>query len=165
METLPARILPSLTRAAELRASGSSWAKVAQELGRSAETCRHWPRRYPATWRRLYRQAAAEGAAEGGAEAHVRLRMLIRHDDPRISLRAAALLQRAWEEQMRREDRDDRPEPGPVAADVAEFARYLKGLTDDQLAKLLADFLARRPAAAAGPAAGTGDPPGPGVPE
>jgi hypothetical protein len=49
---------------------------------------------------------------------------------------------------MDREDRMERSEPARVAAELAEFAKYLKGMTDDQLARHLADFLARRPAAA-----------------
>jgi hypothetical protein len=65
---------------------------------------------------------------------------------------------------MDREDRMERPDPARVAAELAAFAQYLKGMTDDQLARHLAAFLARRPAAPARSAPGTTDPPGPAQP-
>jgi hypothetical protein len=161
METPSSKLLPLITLAAELRAGGSSWVKVAEQVERGAETCRQWPRRYPELWRQLYREAIGQRSAEAAAEAQLYLRKLVRDDDPRISLKAAELLQRGWENHMDREDRMERPDPARVAVEIAEFAKYLKGMTDDQLARHLADFLARRPSAAAGPAPGTADPPGP----
>jgi hypothetical protein len=44
----------------------------------------------------------------------------------------------------------ERPDPARVAAELAAFAKYLKGMTDDQLARHLADFLARRPSGGKG---------------
>jgi hypothetical protein len=41
-----------MTEAAELQAAGTSWAEVAEQVQRSAETCRQWPRLYPELWRR-----------------------------------------------------------------------------------------------------------------
>ena len=139
-----------LTLAAELRAGASSWVTVAEHVQRSAETCRQGPRLYPELWRRLYREAIGQRTAEAAVEAQLYLRKRVRHDDPRISLRAAQLLQRGWEEHMDREDRLERPDPGRGAAEVAAFAKYLKGMTDDQLARHLADFLARRPSGGKG---------------
>jgi hypothetical protein len=118
---------------------------VAEHVRRSAETCRQWPRLYPELWRRRYREAIGQRTAEVAVEAQLYLRKRVRHDDPRISLRAAQLLQRGWEDHRDREDRRERPDPARVAAERAEFARYLKGMTADQLARHLADFLARRP--------------------
>jgi hypothetical protein len=146
METPSPKLLPLLTRAAELRAGASSWVTVAEHVRRSPETCRQGPRLYPELWRRLYREATGQRTAE----AQLYLRKRVRHDDPKISLRAAQLLQRGWEEPMDREDRLERPDPARVAAEVAEFAKYLKGMTDDQLARHLADFLARRPSGGKG---------------
>jgi hypothetical protein len=139
-----------LPRAAELRAGASSWVTVAEHVRRSPETCRQWPRLYPELWRRLYREALGQRTAEAAVEAQLYLRKRVRHDDPRISLRAAQLLQRGWEDHMDREDRMERPDPARLAAELAEFAKYLKGMTDDQLARHLADFLARRPSGGKG---------------
>jgi hypothetical protein len=47
METPSSKLLPLITRAAELRAGSSSWGTVAEHVRRSAETCRPWPRLYP----------------------------------------------------------------------------------------------------------------------
>jgi hypothetical protein len=139
-----------LTRAAELRAGASSWLKFAEHVRRSAETCRQGPRLYPELWRRRYREAIGQRTAEAAVEAQLYLRKRVRHDDPRISLRAAQLLQRGWEEHRDREDRLERPDPARLAAELAESARYLKGMTDDQLARHLADFLARWPSGGKG---------------
>jgi len=98
METPSSKLLPLITRAAELRAGASSWVKVAEHVRRSAETCRQWPRLYPELWRRLYREALGQRTAEAAVEAQLYLRKLVRHDDPKISLRAAQLLQRGWED-------------------------------------------------------------------
>jgi hypothetical protein len=164
METPSSKLLPLITLAAELRAGASSWVTVAEHVHRSAETCRQWPRLYPELWRRLYREAIGQRTAEAAGEAQLILRKLVRSDDPKISLRAAQLLQRGWEDHMDREDRLERPDPARLAAELAEFAKYLKGMTDDQLARHLADFLACRPTAPAGSAPGTADPPGPAQP-
>src|SRR5262249_7289000 len=118
----------------------------------------------PELWRRLYREAIGQRTAEAAVEAQLYLRQRVRHDDPRISLRAAQLLQRGWEEHRDREDRLERPEPARLAAALAEFAQSVKAMPDDALARPVAVFLARRPAAPAGAAPGTADPPGPAQP-
>jgi hypothetical protein len=100
MQTPSAKRLLLITLAAERRAGASSWVKVAEHVQRSAETCRQWPRLYPELWRRLYREAMGQRTAEAAVEAQLYLRKLVRHDDPRISLRAAQLLQRGWEDHM-----------------------------------------------------------------
>jgi hypothetical protein len=154
-----------LTVAAELRAGGSSWSKVGETVGRSPETCRQWARRYPDVWNRLYRDAERHLIAEAGAEARTRLRLMLRDADARVALAAAQFLLRARDTQRTREEDAERPDPSRVAAEIAEFVRYLKGLSEAQLATLLNDFLARRDAAAAGADPGAADPPGPQQPQ
>jgi hypothetical protein len=85
METPSAKLLPLLTRAAELRARASSWVKVAEHVRRSPETCRQWPRLYPELWRRRYREARGQRTAEAAVEAQLYHRKLVRHDDPRTA--------------------------------------------------------------------------------
>jgi hypothetical protein len=160
METPSPSLLPLLTTAAELRAAGGSWAKVAEQVGRSAETCRHWPRRFPKTWQGLYRDAENHLIAEGGAEARTILRQLLRAKETKVALAAAQLLLRCRDQQRTQEKQAERPSPSQLATEITEFAKFLKGLTDAQLASHLNDFLAHRGAAAGG-AAGTPDPPGP----
>lgn len=165
MEHLTTTLLSQLTAAAELRAGGSSWAKVGEQLGRSPETCRQWVRRYPDTWKRLYREAERQFIAEAGAEARTSLRRMLRDAEDRIALAAAQFLLRSRDTQRMREEQAERPDPAQLAAEIAEFARYLKGLPDAQLAAHLDDFLAQRQATAAGADPGAPDPPGPPLPQ
>src|SRR4030081_3760848 len=53
-----------LAVAAQLAANGKSWDKIAQAVGRSAETCRRWPQRYPDEWDRVYRGARIQFLCE-----------------------------------------------------------------------------------------------------
>src|SRR5436305_8849620 len=78
-----------LARAAELRAAGASWAKIAAEVGRAVKTCSQWPSLYPAWWGQLLRAAEDRLSAESGAEARVVLRKLLRSEDEKIVLAAA----------------------------------------------------------------------------
>jgi hypothetical protein len=165
METSPPSLLPLLTTAAELRAAGGSWLKVAEQVGRSAETCRHWPRRFPETWRRLYRDAENHLIAEAGAEARTILRQLLRATEAKVALAAAQLLLRCRDQQRSQEEQAERPSPSQIATEITELAKFLKGLTDAQLATHLDDFLAHRHSPAVGTTAGTPDRPGPQQPE
>src|SRR5262245_37829049 len=100
METLPSSLLPLMTAAADLRAAGKSWAQIGEEVNRSAETCRHWPRRYPHAWRQLYREAEGHFTAEASVEARAYLRKLLRSKDDRIVLGASRLLLQCRHNQM-----------------------------------------------------------------
>jgi hypothetical protein len=160
METLSPTLLALLTIAAELRAAGGSWPKVGEHVGRSPETCRQWSRRYPEAWRRLYREAETHLIAEAGAEARTILRQLLRAKESKVALTAAQMLLRSRDAQRAQEEQAERPSPERVAAEITEFARFLKGLTDAQFTAQLDDFLARRNAPAAG-AARAPDSPGP----
>ena len=40
----------AIIAAAELRSRGANWRSISENLQRSAETCRQWPRRYPDIW-------------------------------------------------------------------------------------------------------------------
>lgn len=153
-----------LTRVAELRANGSSWVKVGEKLGRSAETCRKWPRRYPEEWRRVYRQAEGHLTMQGSAEAMLVHRSLLQSANERVRLAAANTLNSKRQMEIAREERAARPLTASLSPEIAQFITLLKGLTHDQFEKYLADLVARyaREAAsggAAGPAA-----PGPAQP-
>src|SRR5438105_111965 len=92
MTTTRADLARLLTRAAELRAGGSSWDHVAEKLGRSIATCRRWPHKYADLWRRAYATAARERLAEGGAEGLRKLRELLRSGDDKTRQAAAKAL-------------------------------------------------------------------------
>jgi hypothetical protein len=165
METPPTSLIPLLSIAAELRAGGSSWAAVGEEVKRDPETCRHWPRRYPQTWCRLYLQAEGHVIAEAGADARMRLRILVRGNDPKLSLPAAQILLRSSDHHRAVELQADRPTAAQVSVEITEFVKYIKGLNDAQLTAHLDDFLARRAAGAGGDPAGAAPAPGEKRPE
>jgi transposase len=75
--------------AAELRASGSSWAQVAKRLRCRPATCRRWAQRYPDEWRRAYAAAVAERDAETEAESIFKLRELLRDENVKMQREAA----------------------------------------------------------------------------
>jgi hypothetical protein len=160
-ETVPDSLLPLLTTAAELRASGHSWTKVGEDLNRSPETCRHWPLRFPETWRRLYRRAQGHVIAEAGAEARAYLRKLLRGAEARYVLGAAQALLRCEENERSREERAERTNPPEGSAEIPEFVRHLKGMTAAQLAALIDDYLALVRPAVEATAAGGPEPPAP----
>src|SRR5262245_51993593 len=121
-----------LVRAAELRAGGTVWETVAATVGRSVDTCRRWPRKYPDLWRRAYGAAARENLAGGGAEGLRMLRALLRSEDEKVKRDAARVLATLFARARRsRRLHGPAPEADPLSA-VAE------ALTDDQLRALLA---------------------------
>jgi hypothetical protein len=69
-------LMKLIAQAAHLRATGLSWETVAKQVGRSAETCRHWPIRYLEEWDQLFRFADAELTVEGASEARFYMRKL-----------------------------------------------------------------------------------------
>src|SRR5205823_5367444 len=70
-----------LSRAAELRAGGSTWDAVAAKLNRSADTVRRWPALDPDRWQAALRAAERRLVAEAGAESVLVLRTLLRSED------------------------------------------------------------------------------------
>jgi hypothetical protein len=164
MESPSDDLLPLLSVAAELRAGGTSWAKVGQQVERSPETCRQWPRHYPDTWRRLYLATFCRLNIEAGTSARSAVQNLLAHPDPKIVLAAGNLLARITDLELARQDRADRLALGPPPEVVAAH-NQLKEIPDAQLAARVAHCLALLARPDAGAAAGTGAPPGPPQPQ
>jgi hypothetical protein len=85
-------VLSNLREAAELRVGGHSWEAVGDKLGRSPETCRHWPLTYSEQWQALYHAAEERLINEAGAEAVLVLRQLLRSEDEKVRRDVAKLL-------------------------------------------------------------------------
>ncbi|HJZ91664.1 MAG TPA: hypothetical protein VKE40_12390 [Gemmataceae bacterium] len=77
-----------LATAAEIRAVGHPWEAVAKKVNRRAKTCRGWPGKYPTEWQALYRQVEERRFEETSKEAHSYLINLLRHEDPKVKLKA-----------------------------------------------------------------------------
>jgi hypothetical protein len=141
-----------LAVAAHLAATGKSWDKIGQAVGRSAETCRRWPQRYPEDWDRLYRQSRIQYLSElSRAAAGVVASLLTSKNDwLRFSagrflvgneLRLLLLKQRlAAAEPAGNPPADP---PGPTS-DPHRFADYLVTLNEQQLAQQTDDLLQLR---------------------
>src|SRR5262245_38911322 len=138
MEKPPARLIPLLTAAADLRAAGGSWAKAADKVQRDAETCRHWPRRYPDAWKRLYRQAEDLMLHQAGAEAVATLRGLLVDPDSKVRLGASRALLRA---QAGARALEGPPGPEPPDDGFRAYLPYLKSLSDAELVARVRSYL------------------------
>src|SRR5262245_27945950 len=138
MEKPPARLIPLLTAAADLRAAGCSWATVADKPQRDADTCRHWPRRYPDAWKRLYRQAEDLMLHQAGAEAVATLRGLLVDPDPKVRLGASRALLRA---QAGARALEGPPGPEPPDDGFRAYLPYLRTLSDAELVARVRSYL------------------------
>ncbi len=122
MTALSPEMARLLADAADLRAAGNSWDAVADRLGRSPDTCRRWPARYPAAWTDLYHRAERRQAEEARAEATAILRTQLRAKDDKAQRDAAkALLTSA-----RRRD------PAPASA-TDPISDYISSLPADHV--------------------------------
>lgn len=115
-----------LLQAAELRAKGGSWEAVAELVGEPEQVCSGWPALYPSLWRRLFRAARRRMKQECRAEAQHTLRTLLRSAQEQTRLAAAQALLKALA--------ITKAEPAPsVDTDLAEYAREVRGYSDEQL--------------------------------
>jgi hypothetical protein len=74
------------------RASGMSWKAVSEEIGRSARSCRSWPRMYPDLWMQFVRQAQVEVLANLSISAVRMLKKSLRSKNERTQLNTAKFL-------------------------------------------------------------------------
>src|SRR5262249_44684509 len=90
---LPPQELRALVHlAAQLRATGNSWEKVAKQVGRSARTCRHWPLTYADFWHRVFLKTELQFIAAAANDAITLLRSQLVLPDAKISQGAARCL-------------------------------------------------------------------------
>jgi hypothetical protein len=129
--------LPSgrrLRAAAESRAAGNAWEKVALDAGRPLAVVREWPKRYPTVWRKAFAEAARRSLAEATAEAVVVLRKQLRSKSEK-SVREAGLklvqIRVALEKVARTADDTNPSDSPPGYAD--RLLASVRGMTDEQL--------------------------------
>jgi hypothetical protein len=84
-----ASTLARITRAAEMRAGGSSWPAIAKALSCSPRVCTRWPTDYPDLWAQLYAEALAERDDAAEAESIRALRAMLRQADVKLQREAA----------------------------------------------------------------------------
>ena len=121
-------ILKSMRLAAEWRATGMSWDRIAAKLRRSPRSCRAWRELYAEIWNRLFRAAEERLMSDTSTEAYLMLRKLSCHEDPRVARDASMYLHRLGTER----EHETKTEDAPADHDVA-------------LAKHFIDFFRKNP--------------------
>ncbi len=127
----PAR---SLRTAAELRALGNAWEKVAAEVGHSVKVVKAWPRRYPTQWAKAFDAAVRLALAEATAEAVLVLRKQLRSDDERSAREASLKLvqvRTALDKAARPAKGDTQRANPPGYAD--RLLAHIRGMTDEEV--------------------------------
>ncbi len=134
--TTPARPPAALVRtAADLRAAGNAWERIAGEVNRPLADVRAWPQQYPAVWRKALVAAERRTLAEATAEAVTQLRKLLRSDEPKVICDAGMKLvqiRALMERTRRRPATAKQPTSPPGYAD--RLLALVRGMTDEQLA-------------------------------
>ncbi|MCU0706069.1 MAG: hypothetical protein MUF18_19070 [Fimbriiglobus sp.] len=134
---MPSR--PSLARlvrlAAELRAAGNAWEKIAADVDRPVKVVREWPRRFPAQWRRAFAIHERRMLAEATSEAVVVLRQQLRSKDEKTAREAGVkLVQVRTMLEKARGPKAEKPKSKsspPGSAD--RLLAILRGMTDEEL--------------------------------
>jgi hypothetical protein len=142
-----------IAKAAELRASGSSWDAVAAGVSRASDTVRRWPALYPGPWQKAFRAAERQFVAEATAEAVLILRKHLRSDDEKISQDAAERLIQLRVALARRTRSMKRDASALPTGELQRVAAYLETLPDAERNQILDDLVteavAERPATGA----------------
>jgi transposase len=174
-------LMKLIAQAAHLKASGLSWEAIAKELGRSAETCRQWPLRFPEEWDRFFRFADEGLTTEGASEARFYMRKLLRSDNPKYCHAAAQSLMRYRIEQTRAQSKLRRAakeeEDDEETSEAVRILKFAKQMSTEEIEQLLDRHYEKRhaegerlkessgekqsPEPSPVPADGTGDPPKP----
>lgn len=127
----PARLLRT---AAELRALGNAWEKVAAEVGQPAKVVKSWPQRYPARWGQAFDAAVRQTLAEATAEAVLVLRKQLRSDDEKSAREASLKLvqvRTALDKATRPAKGDPQRATPPGYAD--RLLAHIRGMTDEEV--------------------------------
>ena len=121
--------------AAELRAAGNAWERVAEDVGRPLAEVRTWPQRFPTRWRKAIETAVRLTLTESTAEAVLMLRMQLRSKDEK-SVREAGMrlvqIRVALEKLYAATDADKPSDSPPGYAD--RLLALVRGMTDEELA-------------------------------
>lgn len=125
----------SIRLAAELRAAGNAWEKIAKDVGRPLADVRTWPQRFPTRWRKAIEAAERRTLAESTAEAVLVLRKQLRSEDEK-SVREAGMklvqIRVALEKLYAATETDKSSDSPPGYAD--RLLALVRGMTDEELA-------------------------------
>ena len=83
------RLLHVIQRAAEMKASGSSWQSIATASKRTLKTVKEWPQIHADLWQELFAKYEKQFLEEATAESVIALRKQLRADAATVSIQAA----------------------------------------------------------------------------
>jgi hypothetical protein len=130
-----------LAQAAALRATGTSWKKIAATLNRDPNTVMHWPQRYPDEWARFRRLAEDHLTADAFGESVTSLRLLMRSENEKSRLAASVAVVKMRTEQRRLEVMQSRVgavrrsdgKPEALSTEGQQIAAFLDGMSMEQM--------------------------------
>jgi hypothetical protein len=130
-----------LAQAAALRASGTSWKKVAAMLNRDLNTVLHWPQRYPDEWARYLRLAEDHLTSDAFGESIMSLRHLMRSENEKSRLAASVAVVKMRTEQRKLEVMQSRSsavrrtdsKPQELSTDGQRIAAALDSMSMEQM--------------------------------
>jgi hypothetical protein len=133
-----------LAQAAALRASGTSWKKIAAALDRDLNTVLHWPQRYPDEWARYRRLAEDHLSADAFGESITSLRLLMRSENEKSRLSASVAVVKMRTEQRKLEVMQSRGstarrsdgKPQELSTDGQRIAAVLDGASMEQMQEM-----------------------------
>lgn len=120
--------------AAELKALGNCWEKIAADVGRPLKVVKTWPQRYPARWGPAFDAAVRQTLADATAEAVVTLRKQLRSEDAKTVREAGLKLVQvlaALDKATRPAKGDTQRTPPPGYAD--RLLAHIRGMTDEEV--------------------------------
>jgi hypothetical protein len=138
------RVQQRLRRMAQLRAAGAGWAAVAEQTGWKAAACEALAARYPACWGRLLRGCLRVRVLEVAAEALAVLRAALREGEWPARRATAATLAQYLRLLQGKPSRARSEPPAEADEELLAMVRFLKGLSDADVERLVDDWLERR---------------------
>ncbi len=128
------RTLHDMELAAELRAAGATWETIGEKLKRHPNLVIRWTSLYREDWQRLSREAEARIAQQGTNESRAAMRLMLRHKNSKVRIRAVDQLTKLLRAEQAR------AKPADAHTDPSTFLSHLEEMSDDELDETLAEF-------------------------
>ncbi len=127
--------------AADLRAAGNAWERVADEVEHPLTEVREWPQRYPARWQKAFAAAVQRALVEATSETITLLRKQLRSKNAKSVREAGVMLVQirvVLEKAARPAKGDTQPATTPPGY-ADRLLALVRGMTDEQIAAEIAD--------------------------
>jgi len=143
MSQAPPSLHSLIARAARLRAGGSPWELIGQQVHRSERSVRRWPHLFPVEWDKHYRLAEEQNLADAANEALLFLRKQFRDEDGRTSTTSSKFVLGKRREAILWQEKRSASSRAPDSS-LAALVPQLEAMTDEELRAFVLDFAAKR---------------------